>query len=149
MTACDESYWYALRVTYNREMIVKRYCDTNDIINFVPMVYKVKERDGVRVRKLEPVIHNLIFIKSTRLHINELKLKFPIRYMMDHGAGEPITIPEKEMYHFMKVAGNYDEEIVYLEPDALKMKVGTKVRVKEGVFRGVEAYWLELEIIKE
>lgn len=134
----DESYWYALRVTYNREMIVKRYCDANDILNFVPMAYRIKEANGLRIKKLEPVVHNLIFIKTTRTHINQLKLKFPIRYIMDHGTGGPITISETEMHHFMRVADNYGEKIVYLEPDALKMKVGTKVRIKEGVFKGVE-----------
>ncbi|SFL31755.1 UpxY family transcription antiterminator [Proteiniphilum acetatigenes] len=138
MTSYDESYWYALRVTYSREMIVKQYCDANHIINFVPMTYKISEKNGVKVKKLEPVIHNLIFIKSNQLLINELKLKFPLRYIMDQGTGEPITIREEEMFHFMAVAGNYDEEIVYLSPDKLKFKVGARVRITGGPFKGVE-----------
>lgn len=138
MTAYNVSYWYALRVTYNREMIIKGYCDANGIVNFVPMVYKISERDGVKIKKLAPAVHNLIFIKDTRLFINELKQKLPIRYIMDRGKGSPITIPEKEMQHFMAVAGNYDQQIVYLSHDELKMKVGARVRVKAGVFEGVE-----------
>lgn len=138
MTTYDMSYWYALRVTYNREMIVKRYCDDRQILNFVPMDYKIRERDGVKTKKLEPVVHNLIFIKTTRFFINELKLKFPIRYMMDHCTGNPITIPELEMQHFMAVAGNPDQGIVYLNPDELKLKIGTKVRITGGLFGGVE-----------
>jgi transcription antitermination factor NusG len=119
-------------------MIVKRHCDANKIINFVPMTYKIYERGGMEVRQLEPVVHNLIFIKSSRLFINELKQKFPIRYLMDQGKGTPITIPEKEMQHFIAVAGNYDQQIVYLDPDELKMKVGARVRIKSGIFEGVE-----------
>jgi len=138
MTTHNMSYWYALRVTYNREMVVKKYCDANNITNFVPIEYKIKERNGVKVKKLEPVIHNLIFIKSTRLIINDLKLRFPIRYIMDHGTGEPITVPEKEMNHFIAVAGNYDQEIVYLSSDVLKFKVGAQVRITGGPFKGVE-----------
>lgn len=130
--------WYALRVTYNREMIVKRYCDANQIISFVPMGYKISEKDGIIFKKLEPVIHNLIFIKATRLLINELKLKFPIRYIMDQGMGNPITVPEKEMLHFMAVAGNYDQDIVYLDPAELELKVGSRVRIRGGPFKGVE-----------
>lgn len=133
-----ESYWYALRVTYNREMIVKRYCDAHQIISFVPMTYKISERNGVRIKELKPVVHNLIFIKGTRLLINELKLKFPIRYMMDRGTGKPIVVPDTEMQHFMTVAGNYDQGIVYLDPGELGLKIGTRVRITGGPFEGVE-----------
>lgn len=138
MTNCVDRQWYALRVTYNREMIVKRYCDANEITSFVPMAYRIIEKNGSIVNKLEPVIHNLIFIKASRQLINKLKLKFPIRYMMDHGKGDPVTVPEKEMLHFMAVAANYDEGIVYLSPDKLKLKIGANVRITGGPFKGVE-----------
>lgn len=138
MTAYDVSCWYALRVTYNREMVVKRYCDANKVTNFVPLAYKIREKDGIKVKKLEPAVHNLIFIKASRLLINELKLKFPLRYIMDQGTGEPITVREEEMLHFMAVAGNYDQEIVYLSADELKFKAGARVRITGGPFRGVE-----------
>jgi hypothetical protein len=118
MTPYKESYWYALRVTYNREMVVKRYCDANQIISFVPMAYKISERNGIKIK--------------------ELKLKFPLRYMMDHSTGKPIVVPETEMQHFMTVAGNYDQGIVYLDPGELGLKIGTRVRITGGPFEGVE-----------
>jgi transcription antitermination factor NusG len=130
--------WYALRVTYNREMTVKEHCDANGTACFVPMTYKVYERDGVGVKKLEPAVRNLIFIRSTRPLIHELKQQFPVRYIMDRGKGVPITVPEKEMRHFITVAGNYDQQIVYLSPDELRMKTGSRVRILAGVFKGVE-----------
>ncbi len=138
MTAYNTPYWYALRVTYNREMIVKKYCDANQIINFIPLEYKVHERNGFKVKKLQPVIRNLIFLKTDRQSINELKQRFPIRYIMDKGTGDPVIVPEKQMLHFITVAGNYDQQIVFLNPDELKAKIGTKVRIKEGIFKGVE-----------
>lgn len=138
MAPDNEFCWYALRVTYNREMVVKRYCDANQITSFVPMSYQVSERNGVKSKKLKPVIHNLIFIKTSRKLINELKLKFPIRYMMDQATGSPIIVPEKEMLHFMSVASHYDQGIVYLDPAELKLKVGCRVRITGGPFEGVE-----------
>lgn len=137
--------WYAMRVTYSREMIVKKYCDENAIVNFVPMMYKIKENAGLKIKKLEPVVHNLIFIKSTRQFINELKQRFPLRFIMDREKEYPITIPEREMQHFISVATNYDAQIVYLTPDELKMKVGTKVRVNSGIFKGVEGILLRIK----
>lgn len=138
MTAYNAPYWYALRVTYNREMVVKKYCDANQIINFIPLEHRVQERDGVKIKKLQPVIRNLIFLKADRPSINELKQRFPIRYIMDKGTGHPVIVPEKQMLHFIAVAGNYDQQVVFLDPDELKIKVGNRVRVKAGVFKGVE-----------
>lgn len=138
MKVYNTPYWYALRVTYNREMIVKEYCDANHIINFVPLEYRVYERNGFKAKKLHPVIPNLIFLKTDRLLINELKQRFPIRYIIDKGSGNPITVPEKQMLHFIAVAGSYDQQIIFLNPDELKMKIGTMVRIKEGIFKGVE-----------
>jgi transcription antitermination factor NusG len=63
---------------------------------------------------------------------------------MDRGKGSPITIPEKEMQHFIAVADNYDQQIVYLDPDELKMKVGARVRIKSGIFEGVEGTLLRV-----
>lgn len=138
MTAYNTPFWYALRVTYNREMLVKKYCDANHIINFIPLERRIQERGGVKIKKLQPVIHNLIFLKTDRLLINELKQRFPIRYIMDRGTGNPIVVPETQMLHFIAVAGNYDQQIVFLTPDELKTKIGARVRIKGGVFKGVE-----------
>ncbi len=138
MTAYDASYWYALRVTYNREMIVKEYCDAHHIANFIPLEHRVYEKNGIKIKRLQPVIRNLIFLRTCRTHINELKNKFPVRYIIDKGTGDPVIVPEKQMLHFIAVAGNYDQQIVFLTSDELKTKIGTRVRVKDGVFKGVE-----------
>lgn len=138
MTVLDMSYWYAMRVTYSREMVVKRYCDANEIDNFVPMAYKFEEKNGAVVKKLEPVVRNLIFIKSPRHYINELKLRFPLRYIMDHCTDHPMIVPEKQMQNFMTVANRCDQPIVYLDANELNSKIGTRVRINAGVFKGVE-----------
>lgn len=144
MAVYDSFQWYALRVTYSREMTFKKYCDTNSIVNFIPLEYKIEEKNGVRIKKLCPVIHNLIFLRTDRFLINELKQRYPIRYIMDKGTGKPITVPEKQMQNFMAVAGNYDQQIVFLHPKDLTAKVGTKVRVTSGIFKGVEGVLMKI-----
>lgn len=138
MASYNTPYWYALRVTYSREMIVKQYCDANHIINFIPLEHRVYERNGIKIKKLQPVICNLIFLKANRQIINDLKLRFPIRYIMDKVSGDPIIVPEKQMLHFITIAGNYNQQIIFLNPDELKSKVGARVRIKDGIFKGVE-----------
>lgn len=138
MKASDTSYWYALRVTYSREMMVKKHCDANNIINFIPLEYRMCERDGVIIKKLQPVIRNLIFVKTSMSCINELKRKYPIRYIMNRGTGDPVIVPEKQMLDFIAVAGNYDQQVVFLAPCELRAKTGSRVRIRDGIFKGVE-----------
>jgi hypothetical protein len=42
----EHKEWYAIRVTYNREMKVKEELDSMSIENFIPMHYRAIERDG-------------------------------------------------------------------------------------------------------
>jgi Transcription termination factor nusG. len=144
MAVADSIQWYALRVTYSREMIFKKYCDANNITNFIPLQYKIQDNNGIQTKRLQPVVRNLIFLKTDSELINHLKQKFPIRYIMDRGTGKPIIVPKKQMQDFITVAGNYDQQIVYLNSDELKAKVGAMVRIKDGVFKGVEGQLMKI-----
>ena len=42
----ERKEWFAIRVTYNREMKVKADLDSKGIVNFVPMQYRAMEKDG-------------------------------------------------------------------------------------------------------
>lgn len=97
---------------------------------------------SVRIRKLVPVVHNLVFVYATRSEVDEMKstvgASLPIRYIMDRETRQPITIPEVQMRSFIAVAGNYDEQVVYLDPSVVSLKKGDRVRVTGGIFEGVE-----------
>lgn len=137
--------WYALRVTYSRELIFKEYCDSRGIINFIPLEYRTYEKNGVKVKKLRPVVHNLIFLKTTNRVIKELKLQYPIRYIMDKATGVPVIIPEKQMNNFIAVAGNHEEQVVFLQPVDIEAKAGARVRIKGGPFEGVEGVFMKVK----
>ena len=47
-------HWYAVRVTYSRELSLKDYLDKENIENFIPMRYEYVIRNERRVRKLVP-----------------------------------------------------------------------------------------------
>lgn len=53
-------HWYALRVTYCRELALKSWLDEQGIVNFVPMRYELIEKEGRKLRKLVPAVHNLV-----------------------------------------------------------------------------------------
>ena len=51
--------WFAIRVSYSRELALKAILDAENIENFIPMRYEYIMKSGKRVRKLLPAIHNL------------------------------------------------------------------------------------------
>jgi len=143
----EEKVWFAIRVTYNRELKVKEDLDSRGITNFVPMQYRREERHGVIVKRLVPSVHNLIFIHITPSQMKEYKMttELPIRYIMDRETRKPITVPNREMESFIKVAGTYDEKLVYLNPDPGDFSHGERVRIIGGIFAGAEGVFVRVK----
>lgn len=139
--------WFAIRVTYNREMKVKRELDSIHIENFLPMKYRIIVRGEKKIKELVPAIHNLIFVYITPEDLKTYKATtaLPIRYIMNRETREPIVIPEQQMQNFIAVAGNPTEQIVYLDPDVSNFKKGDKVKIIGGVFEGAEGYFMRIK----
>lgn len=141
-------HWYAVRVTYSRELSLKSYLDKEGIENFIPMRYEYAVRNDRRVRKLVPAIHNLVFVRTTRARMDDIKnnpqLNIPVRYIMNRATRRPIVIPDEQMRSFILVAGTHDEAVIYVEPEELKLAKGTKVRITGGVFEGAVGEFVRL-----
>lgn len=139
--------WYAIRVTYNREIKVKQRLDAKHIENFLPMKYRVVMRGERRIKELVPAIHNLIFVYLTTEGMKEFKqtTDLPIRYIMDKETNTPLTIPERQMKSFIAVAGTRDEQLMYLDSCPADISKGDKVRVTGGIFEGAEGYFLRIK----
>ncbi len=146
----EKKVWFAIRVTYNRELKVKADLDARGITNFVPMQYRREERHGQMVKRLVPSVHNLIFINITPSEMKEYKMTtdLPIRYIMSNqadGSRKPITVPDREMENFIKVAGTYNEKLIYLNPDPGDFSEGERVRIIGGMFEGAEGIFVRLK----
>lgn len=143
----NTKHWFAIRVTYNREMKVKRELDSLHIENFLPMKYRIVTRGERKIKELVPAIHNLIFVNISSLALKEYKATttLPIRYIMNRETREPILIPENQMKNFIAIAGNTTEQIVYLEPNISNFSKGDKVRITGGVFEGAEGYFMRVK----
>ena len=145
MTCGDPKIWFPMRVTYQREMKVKAELDRLGIESFVPMTYKVVDADTDNpCRKLLPAIRNLIFVRSTQERISHLKSSNealePLRYMIDNTAEEVhtiMTIPDKQMQNFMRVASKSDDSVMFLDDESVVGKEGKRVEIIGGAFEGV------------
>ena len=143
----EKMVWYAIRVTYNRELKVKADLDAREIECFVPMQYRREERNGVMVKRLVPSVHNLIFIHLTPTKMKEYKMstELPIRYIMDRETRKPIIVPDHQMENFIKVAGTYEEKLVYLESKPGDFRNGERVRIIGGMFAGAEGVFVRVK----
>ena len=106
----NKQRWYALRVTYGREMLVKGYLDGIGVESYIPMHF-ARRTYGERTRKVwEPLIHNLLFICTSAVRLKEIKActTLPIRYIMDRETKAPTVIPDNQMRDFMAVVATKD-----------------------------------------
>lgn len=146
--SCDEK-WFALRITYQRELKAKEELDRLGVENFLPM-RRVRERGrlGRFVWVERPAFHNYLFVRSTQAVIDRIKtFHLPwIRYVIRtvEGRREILTVPEKQMRHFIAVAGSEADGVLYLDGEAPELGLGDRVRVTGGLFEGVEGTCLRL-----
>lgn len=140
--------WFAMSSPYRRELKARDFLLSKEVECFVPMRYalteKVRERKS---RQLVPAIHNLIFVRTTKERIKILKqgvdfLQYRTRPC--NGKNIPITIPDKEMLQFIAVTEKANEELIYLNPEEIDLKQGTRVRVHGGAFDGTTGIFIKI-----
>ena len=134
------SSWYALRVSYSRELKVQKALDALGVKTFVPMMWKRCQDNPDR--KLVPAVGNLCFAYSTRAALEDFIRGYgeasPVHFYWDRTANRPLTVPDKAMNDFIIVASTLDEDIVYVTEISAKLREGQTVMVKDGPFKGVE-----------
>lgn len=138
----SELKWYALRVTYSRELKIKEMLESLGIRSFVPMMWKKVEKAGKSEKKLVPAINNLCFAFSQQdviyRFIKSFGEKSPVQFIWDKASRKPIVVPEKAMFDFITISESRDEDLIYLTEISDKLKDGQMVKVKDGPFAGVE-----------
>lgn len=106
------------------------------------MCHKEILKNGLKQKVIVPVIHNLIFILSTREILDQIKQKtaseIPMRYIMDKATKQPIVIRDTEMNHFIAACGTMDERLIFIPKIEPSLQKGALVRITGGPFSGIE-----------
>lgn len=114
---------------------------------FTPLRQCVVKEASKSVRRLLPVIPDLLFVHSDRASLDPEVLSvrtLQYRYLRGGGYREPMTVREEEMNRFMK-AVNSSETATYYAPDEITpAMVGRTVRIAGGPLDGMEAPLLKL-----
>ncbi|MGM9739454.1 MAG: UpxY family transcription antiterminator [Candidatus Cryptobacteroides sp.] len=143
----EKKIWFAMRVTYRRELAAEAILNDLGIENYIPKKHCTDPKNKGR-KILVPAIHNLIFVYMTPSGMRQLKesMRIPyLQYMMDKRAGEKIIVPDSQMRPFIAATADYDETLLYFQPEELNLAKGTRVRVTAGPMEGHEGIFLKVK----
>lgn len=152
--ALEQSAWYVLRVTYQREMQAHLKLMDMGIESFVPTQRKKIIRAGRAFYRTVSALHNYLFVRASLGEIKRIKESYIpyLRFMMGHdenGNKCPQTVPEQQMHHFIAITGSENQLIKYLEPESIDLTKGEKVRILAGPFAGVEGTFMKISAKNE
>ncbi len=155
MSACNiashitERYvWYAMRVTYRREIKARDYLAERGIETYIPMHSVIHTTHGHKCHKMEPAIHNLIFVHTTPSTIQQIKSRIEyLQYIIDRN-GNKIIVPDGQMEQFIAVTSTTDNSVRFFPPEHIDIDKGTRVRIHGGTFDGCEGIFVKVKGIR-
>ena len=141
----DSVRWFAMRVTYRRELKVQEKLKERGIETFVPMRYTVKVSGKAHKKVLVPIVSSLIFVHAQQSVIQEAKRTMPYLQYMTNKAHDKIVVPDAQMGHFIAACGTYNESLMFFDPSEINLAKGTRVRVIGGEFEGYEGVFVKVK----
>lgn len=144
--------WFAMSAPYRNELKAKKLLDDKGVENYLPMISKiVTNRKGKKERKSVPIINNLLFARTTRSIIQDIKTGVQFlqyRTRVENGRNVPIVVPDKQMEQFIAVCETQNENLIYFTPEEINLAKGTPVRVIGGVFDGIEGTFVKVKGVR-
>ena len=145
--ARNTPHWYALRTTYGREKKAYDYLVSNNVKAFYPTIKTVKNVEGQRTAVEESRLPNIFFaygkedeIKSFVYdNVNLPYLRFYYRHIHEGAriSKEPLIVPDYQIEGLKIICASQAEDIILELSEIKQFKVGQKVRVVDGIFKGV------------
>lgn len=131
----DAIAWYAMRTTYKRELKIKQNLDEKGVECFVP----VKKGDINGVQKVNPIMQNIIFIRSSRNAIDELKsgegLLSSLRYTINMDTGDVFIVPDVQMNNFILISSTLNDNLIYIPTSEIAHKTGDRYMIIGGDYK--------------
>ena len=137
-----ETYWHAIKVFYRNVPFMQELFRNDRYETYYPMMIEEKLGGGAIEYVKKPIVPSLLFVKCPGRYLDNLKRSMqPERFMYYAGTDKmPGNIPDKEMEDFIRATSIYEPGTMYLGNDTAKYAVGDRVRVTEGIYKGMEGY---------
>lgn len=141
--------WFVMRDLKRRHALRRAYQELMErgFEVFTPMRWTVKVKRGVRMRQEEPIIADLLFVRSAkdpldRAVANISTLQY--RYRLGHSASEPTVVRDTDMERFINAVRNSHDTRYYLPEEIRSEMYGKEIRVVGGPFDGYTGRLLSL-----
>lgn len=141
-------HWFVLRDLKRRNAKGPAYqvlaADGFDV--FTPMVRKVIQAGGRKLRVEIPFMQDLLFVRASRQQLDPVILRTPtLQYRFIRGAYMiPMVVPDRDMDRFLQ-AVRASEEPKFFRPDEIRPEMyGRRIRVIGGPMDGYEGNLLSL-----
>ncbi len=137
-----ETYWYALKVFYNRAASIQEELREARYETYRPVIVVEKFEQGELEYLETPVVASLLFVKCPERYLIQFKQKHErhLLYYRDLATGRPGRIDDREMELFRAATSIVNPEAMYLGSDTARWCTGDRFRVTEGVYKGQEGY---------
>lgn len=144
----ETKHWFVMRSSYSREMKAKDLLDKDGFECYVPTRQERIERNGKIEQRTVAVVHNLLFVHSTREALDPWKRiheeEAALRYTIDKSTGKPMIVDNKSMQDFMRVIAQADDSLLFLDNPDIILTKGQKVEIILGPLKGVQGYILRI-----
>lgn len=130
-TVLHNRHWYAFYTKPRHEFKAAEQLGENNITYYLPVITKIKQWSDRKKKIVEPLIHGYIFVyASEKERILSLQQNSMVRCVTFDG--KAAVIPEWQIENLKKML---DNESDFFITDTIK--VGTKVEITDGPFKGV------------
>ncbi len=143
LTTDSHPLWIAVKTFLAQEGKVSRYLNQHQTPHFIPMkTDTVLDQDGKLRHRLQPVVHNLLFIQVSedldklQTILQNCPYSIYVYRRADH-PNEWCMIPDRDMVDLRLMCDNSFNQPLFLSDSECKMKVGHIVRIVHGPMKGV------------
>lgn len=114
---------------------------------YTPMTWRIFKAGSRKERRRVPVIHDLLFVESTRAKLDPYVNRVPTlqyRFMRGGRQGDVMTVSDAEMQRFIRATAA-DPEPVYFKPTEITASmIGKRIRIFGGALDGMEGHLLSI-----
>ena len=140
--------WFVMRAYKSEKRAEEKLKGKDGLEYFIPKCYAVRVYHGVKLKRLVPIIPNLVFVHASRTQITDFKKRYNfLQFVMwEKSTGlEYLVVPDDQMESFIKVSSQYGENISYYNPDELDLRKGCRVRIHGGKLNGVTGVFMQVQ----
>lgn len=135
--------WYALKVFYNRTAALRQKITAPEVETYVPMqTIERYDQSGLHYEE-KPLVNSLMFIRCREHWLISFKKDNPhdFLYYKSMDSNHPGAIDDEEMRMFMFItSADHGKNLRYFGENDSALKMGQRVRVVDGIYKGAEGY---------